>query len=133
MGLRTRCAGCLTAIAIAAFSTGGGQAHGKPATTTTPIQHVVVIFQENVSFDHYFATYPFAANTAADALTAPRSCGTAATGAAQGRCGYGPRLPLLVVSPFAKRNFVDHTVTDQSSILRFIEDNWQLGRIGGGS
>jgi phospholipase C len=32
------------------------------AATTTPIQHVVVIFQENVSFDHYFATYPFAAN-----------------------------------------------------------------------
>src|SRR5262249_1173202 len=63
MGLRTRCAGCITAIAIAAFLTGVAQAHGKPATTTTtPIQHVVVIFQENVSFDHYFATYPFAAN-----------------------------------------------------------------------
>src|ERR1700732_5277977 len=31
-------------------------------TTTTPIQHVVVIFQENVSFDHYFATYPVALN-----------------------------------------------------------------------
>ena len=30
--------------------------------TTTPIEHVVVIFQENVSFDHYFATYPNAAN-----------------------------------------------------------------------
>src|SRR6516162_2647723 len=30
--------------------------------TTTPIQHVVVIFQENISFDHYFATYPVAAN-----------------------------------------------------------------------
>ena len=30
--------------------------------TTTPIKHVVVIFQENVSFDHYFGTYPFAAN-----------------------------------------------------------------------
>src|SRR5215470_5566902 len=30
--------------------------------TLTPIKHVVVIFQENVSFDHYFATYPFAAN-----------------------------------------------------------------------
>ena len=28
-----------------------------------PIEHVVVIFQENVSFDHYFATYPVAANT----------------------------------------------------------------------
>src|SRR5229473_2150364 len=30
--------------------------------TTTPIKHVVVIFQENVSFDHYFGTYPHAAN-----------------------------------------------------------------------
>jgi len=44
-----------------------------------------------------------------------------------GRCGYGTRMPLLVVSPFAKRNFVDHTLTDQSSVLRFIEDNWLDG------
>jgi phospholipase C len=51
-----------------------------------------------------------------------------------GRCGYGPRLPLLVISPYAKHNFVDHTVTDQSSIIRFIEDNWLGGeRIGKGS
>jgi phospholipase C len=51
-----------------------------------------------------------------------------------GRCGYGPRLPLLVISPYAKHNFVDHTVTDQSSIIRFIEDNWLGGeRIGMGS
>jgi phospholipase C len=46
---------------------------------------------------------------------------------AWGRCGYGTRMPLLVVSPFAKRNFVDHTLTDQSSVLRFIEDNWLNG------
>lgn len=32
------------------------------ATRTTPIKHLIVIFQENVSFDHYFATYPHAAN-----------------------------------------------------------------------
>ncbi|HEX4498569.1 MAG TPA: alkaline phosphatase family protein, partial [Thermoanaerobaculia bacterium] len=51
----------------------------------------------------------------------------------QGRCGHGPRLPMLVVSPYSKVNFVDHSVTDQSSVLRFIEDNWSLGRIGGGS
>jgi phospholipase C len=44
-----------------------------------------------------------------------------------GRCGYGTRLPLLVVSPFAKQNYIDHTLTDQSSILRFIEDNWLDG------
>jgi phospholipase C len=51
----------------------------------------------------------------------------------QGRCGYGPRLPLLVISPWAKENFVDHALVDQSSILRFIEDNWNTGRIGNGS
>lgn len=51
---------------------------------------------------------------------------------AQGRCGYGPRQPLLVISPYAKQNFIDHTVTDQSSILKFVEDNWLGGqRIAG--
>ncbi len=34
----------------------------KASAQTTPIQHLVVIFQENVSFDHYFGTYPKAAN-----------------------------------------------------------------------
>ena len=51
----------------------------------------------------------------------------------EGRCGYGPRLPLMVISPFAKINFVDGTLADQSSITRFIEDNWGLGRLGAGS
>ncbi len=46
------------------------------------------------------------------------------------RCGYGERLPLLVVSPYAQDNYVDHTLTDQTSILKFIEDNWGLGRLG---
>ncbi len=32
------------------------------APTATPIKHLVIIFNENVSFDHYFATYPKAAN-----------------------------------------------------------------------
>jgi phospholipase C len=57
----------------------------------------------------------------------------AATGVAPGRCGYGPRLPLLVISPYARRNFVDHTLTDQTSIARFIEDNWGLPRLGDGA
>ncbi len=81
--------------------------------------------------------------TDADALSATGLCGSGvgalpginpATQHAQGRCGYGPRLPLLVISPWARRNFVDHTISDQSSILRFVEDNW-LGaqRIGAGS
>jgi phospholipase C len=49
------------------------------------------------------------------------------------RCGYGPRLPLEVISPFSKVNFVDHTRTDQTSVLKFIEDNWSTGRIGDSS
>jgi phospholipase C len=65
-----------------------------------------------------------------DALTGPGLCGTAAVGAYQDRCGYGPRLPLMVVSPYARVNSVDHSITDQSSVLRFIEDNWYTGRIG---
>jgi len=43
------------------------------------------------------------------------------------RCGYGPRLPLLVISPYAKENYISHALTDQTSILRFIEDNWLDG------
>ena len=50
-------------------------------------------------------------------------------GAFNDRCGYGPRLPFLVISPFAKQNYVDHAVLDTTSVLRFIEDNWHLGRI----
>jgi phospholipase C len=70
-------------------------------------------------------------DSANDALTGT-SCGgpNNTSGGYQDRCGYGPRLPLIVVSPFARRNFVDHSTTDQSSILRFVEDNWRTGRIG---
>jgi methionine synthase II (cobalamin-independent) len=41
--------------------------------------------------------------------------------------GDGPRVPMLVVSPFARRGFVDHTYTDHVSLLKFIEANWRLG------
>ena len=55
-------------------------------------------------------------------------CRVSACPMLQGRCGYGPRLPLLVISPYARQNYVDHSLTDQSSILRFIEDNWLDGQ-----
>ncbi len=57
-------------------------------------------------------------------------CGKVEEGGHQYRCGYGPRLPLLAISPWAQKNYVDHTLTDQTSVLRFIEDNWDLGRLG---
>ncbi|MDE3080642.1 MAG: hypothetical protein KGI94_11480, partial [Paracoccaceae bacterium] len=50
-----------SALAVMAFHT-----PAMAAPTATPIKHLVVIFQENVSFDHYFATYPKAANPAGE-------------------------------------------------------------------
>jgi phospholipase C len=49
----------------------------------------------------------------------------------QGRCGFGPRLPMLVISPFARVNDVDHNLTDQASVLNLIEYNWHLPGIPG--
>jgi phospholipase C len=47
---------------------------------------------------------------------------------------YGPRLPLLAISRWEKKNCIDSTLTDQTSIVRFIEDTFLSGeRIGGGS
>jgi phospholipase C len=108
--------------------------------------HTVVIVAYDDSdgwYDHLMAKTVNGSATAKDALDGAGRCGDAATALpgvnpktnhAQGRCGPGPRLPLLVISPWAKANYVDHTVTDQTSIIRFIEDLYLNGeRIGGGS
>lgn len=51
-----------------------------------------------------------------------------------GRCGPGMRIPFLVISPYARVNYVSHELITQASVMRFIEDNWLNGaRLGGGS
>jgi phospholipase C len=99
---------------------------------------VVIAYDDSDGwYDHQMPPIVNQSATSSDALTGTGFCGsgtTALAGAAtatvhaQGRCGYGPRLPLLVISPYAKQNFVDNTMTDQSSITRFIEDNWLDGQ-----
>ena len=85
-------------------------------------------------YDHVMPPNVNQSQTPFDVFTGPGQSGTnPPLGGYQGRFGYGPRLPLLVISPFAKQNFVDNSLTDQSSILRFIEDNWGLGQLGDGS
>ena len=95
-------------------------------------------------YDHQMGPLVNGSFTILDSITGASACGTSAitpqlpgpnTGTApvNGRCGYGVRQPLLVISPWAKPNYVDHTITDQTSVLRFIEDNWSLPRIGQGS
>jgi phospholipase C len=86
-------------------------------------------------YDHQLGPIVNHSQSPQDALTGDGLCGTSAPlGGYQDRCGYGPRQPLLVLSPYSRVNAVDHQVTDQTSILRFIEDNWLGGqRIGDNS
>ena len=72
-------------------------------------------------YDHVMPPIVNQSNTPLDFLCGNKTDGPGA------RCGYGPRLPLLVISPFARENYVSHALTDQTSILRFIEDNWLNG------
>ncbi len=73
-----------------------------------------------------------------DAISGNPATGTGACGkpgpgvtiTIQDRCGFGTRLPFLLISPYAKRNYVDHSLNDTTSILRFIEYNWSTGTIG---
>ncbi|MDE2080846.1 MAG: alkaline phosphatase family protein [Burkholderiales bacterium] len=92
-------------------------------------------------YDHAYAQPTSASYDAnADQLNGPGVCGTTTPRdglvglPVNGRCGPGTRIPFLVVSPWAKANFVSHTPISQASIVRFIEDNWLGGeRLGGGS
>ena len=46
------------------------------------------------------------------------------------RWGPGTRVPAIIISPYAKRAVVDHTIYDTTSILRFIEWRWNLPPLG---
>jgi phospholipase C len=83
-------------------------------------------------YDHQMSPIVSPSNAPSDSLNGPAKCGNvpSPSTAYTDRCGYGPRQPLLIISPYARQNYVDHAITDQTSILKFIEDNWQLGRIG---
>jgi len=108
--------------------------------------HTAVIIAYDDSdgwYDHVMGKIVNGSSTAKDALDGAGKCGDGSkalpgvnpeTKHAQGRCGPGPRLPLLVVSPWSKANYVDHAVTDQTSILRLVEDLYLNGeRVGEGS
>jgi phospholipase C len=50
--------------------------------------------------------------------------------AAIDRWGPGTRVPTIIISPFAKRHFIDHTTYDTTSILKLIETRWALAPLG---
>jgi len=96
---------------------------------------VVIAYDDSDGwYDHAFSGVHNPSATSQDFLTGTGQCGDPAAprlAGEEGRCGYGPRQPLILISPFAKQGKVDHTLTDLTSIIRFTEDNWNLGRIDG--
>jgi phospholipase C len=92
-------------------------------------------------YDHAYATPTQASfDPTADQVNGPGKCGTGTQPnglsgkPVNGRCGPGTRIPFIVVSPFAKQNYVSHERISQASVVRFIEDNWLDGRrLGAGS
>jgi phospholipase C len=91
-------------------------------------------------YDHAYATPTSSSFSSADQLNGPGTCGkgTQPDGLngtpVNGRCGPGTRVPFIVISPYAKQNYVSHDRISQASVVRFIEDNWLKGeRLGGGS
>ncbi|HET7889383.1 MAG TPA: alkaline phosphatase family protein [Bradyrhizobium sp.] len=93
-------------------------------------------------YDHVAPAIKSTSFSAADAANGSGNCGVPGTAEptglsgqqVAGRCGPGFRIPFLVISPFAKKNYVSHTQITQASVTKFIEDNWLKGeRLGGGS
>ncbi|MFK0294663.1 phospholipase C [Streptomyces sp. NPDC090442] len=101
---------------------------------------VVVAYDDSDGwYDHVFAkpangSKDTAAGSNGKSTDGPAcQSGPAPTGGYQDRCGPGTRQPLLVISPYSRTNHIDHTATEQTSIIKFVEDNWRLGRIGDAS
>lgn len=94
---------------------------------------IIIIWDDGGGwYDHVMPPIINQSHIPPDALISPGNAGDVRP-KFQGQLAYGPRLPCLIISPFAKVNYIDHTLIDQTSVIRFIEDNWCLGRIGGGS
>ena len=94
---------------------------------------IVVTYDDSDGwYDHQPPVIVNGSNTAAD--TAICSSAAMTLGSFPDRCGYSQRLPMLVISPWTRQNYVSNKLTNTSSVTAFIEDNWLRGeRIGGGS
>jgi phospholipase C len=123
-----------TAVVIAYDDSDGWYDHAAPTIQNSSFDTSLKITASNTPTNPVFQ--------GADQLTGIGKCDSATSkqpagvngGVVNGRCGPGTRTPFILISPWAKANFVDHTVITQASVVKFIEDNW-LGsqRLGNGS
>ena len=83
-------------------------------------------------YDHQSSPIVNGSDTAADEAICTSV--TQKLGDTPDRCGFGPRLPLVVISPWTRENYVSRNLTDTASVTKFIEDNWLHGeQTGNGS
>ncbi len=94
---------------------------------------IVVTYDDSDGwYDHQASPIVNGSNTTVDAAVCTGT--PVRLGSFPDRCGYSSRLPLVMISPYTRSNYVSHNVTDQSSVTKFIEDNWLDGqRTGAGS
>src|SRR5205085_2149224 len=87
--------------------------------TATPVKHVVVIFQENVSFDHYFATYPLASNPAGEPRFVARHGSPTVNGLSGALLTSNPNLvnPFRLDRSQAATCDQDHNYTDEQRAM----------------
>jgi phospholipase C len=78
----------------------------------------------------YDSVAPPVINGSNDSTTDTKICTSVpiTVGSANDRCGFGQRLPLIVISPYTRENSVSNNLTDTASIINFVEDNWLNGQ-----
>jgi phospholipase C len=103
---------------------GGDDEHPGYANLMQGDDHVALIvraIQNSFIWDDAVIIVTYAGNGGMwDHVTPPKS----------DRWGPGTRVPTIIISPFAKRHFVDHTIYDTTSILKLIETRWHLTPLG---
>ncbi|HEX4088238.1 MAG TPA: alkaline phosphatase family protein [Trebonia sp.] len=101
-----------------------------------PSTAIVITYDDSDGwYDHQAPVIIDGSNAGTNATTTPPSAYDTAlctevavtVGTANGRCGYSQRLPMVVISPYTRENYVSSNLTDTASVVKFIEDNWLGG------
>jgi phospholipase C len=92
-----------------------------------PSTAIIVTYDDSDGwYDHQAPTITNGSN---DSATDTAECTAVAVtvGTNNDRCGPSQRLPMLVISPWTRENYISNNLTDTTSVVKFIEDNWLHG------
>jgi len=92
-----------------------------------PSTAIIITYDDSDGW--YDSAVPPIINGSNDSATDTAFCEDVAVtvGTNNDRCGFGQRLPLIVISPYTRENYVSDNLTDTTSVVKFIEDNWLHG------